>query len=60
MNSNVICPDCNSQDIQEIVKDNLLVKNRGCIGGCLGRKGKTETVKYRYYTCRSCGKEFHS
>ena len=62
MNRNVvlICPDCNSHDLQEIVKDNTHVKKRGCIGGCLGLKDKAEKIKHRYYACRSCGREFES
>jgi ribosomal protein L44E len=29
MSSNVFCPDCNSHDIQEIVKEKLTIKPRG-------------------------------
>jgi DNA-directed RNA polymerase subunit RPC12/RpoP len=38
-NSDVLCPDCNSQDIQEIVNDNLIVNEgnlgkMGALAGC--------------------------
>ena len=54
MNSYKHCPDCNSQDLQEITKSHFVTVNKG---GCLQRQ-KTENVSYIVYSCRACGREF--
>lgn len=72
MNDNIVCPECNSQDVQVINKDITEVTEKsGCgrtLGGCLffpllffiPKKANVKTQTYTYYACRSCGKEFHN
>ena len=72
MSGSIICPKCNSQDIQKIEKNiTTTTEKSGCgriIAGVLffpllflmGKKTKTKTQVYTYYACRACGQEFRS
>jgi len=70
MSDGVFCPDCNSQDVQKISRNDVVVTEKyGCGHTLVGllcfpltffMKGKstTDIKTYTYYACRSCGREF--
>jgi len=64
MKSGVVCPDCNSDDIQEVINESTVVTSGSkdfkdfLIWGPFFRKDRVETVKHSIYVCRSCGREF--
>ena len=61
MNSDVSCPNCNSRDIQEVIKRAASSTGRsGWFSVVLSflRLKKAKADSYRYYECGSCGYEF--
>jgi len=68
MSDIISCPDCNSQDVQEINKNMTVTQKSGCgrdLAGCLffpllffWKKEKVENKTDTYYACRACGREF--
>ena len=70
MNGVVSCPDCNSNDVQKIEKNQTMTTEKnGCGRTIVGfiffplvflmrKKEKTRIQTCIYYACRSCGREF--
>jgi DNA-directed RNA polymerase subunit RPC12/RpoP len=58
-NKEIVCPSCNSTDIQVSEKEVIVSdKGGGCVFGFINSFKAAEVHKGKTYDCRNCGRDF--